>query len=121
MRRPQAKVSETSCCQIEPFQDCKGVRTYRILPGLTTQHIDSLSMRNISRSPIPLRDKRLITWEYKRNLIPPIELLNSTDMDLTDVLRLLVHLLKKNENLSREKRDGIIWYNFGTFKVKTII
>lgn len=72
MRRPQPIVSETSSCQIEPFQDGKGVRTYRILPGLTAQHIDFPSMRNISRIPIPLRDKRLIIWEYKRSLIPQL-------------------------------------------------
>lgn len=49
MRRPQPIESETSCCQIEPFQDGKYVRTYRIPPGFTAQQIDSLSMRNISR------------------------------------------------------------------------
>jgi hypothetical protein len=65
MRRPQPIESETSCCQIEPFQDGKYVRTYRIPPGFTAQQIDSLSMRNISRLPIPLRDNRLITLQYK--------------------------------------------------------
>jgi hypothetical protein len=104
MRRPQPIVLETSCCQIVPFQEANGVRTYKKLPEIGTPNIGSQITRNMSRLPIPKRDNRLVMWEIKRSPILPIETTNE-ESNATDVLKLTIDLLERYENLSPENKN----------------
>lgn len=103
MRRPQPIVSETACCQIVPHREDNGVCSYRKLPKVLEASVDSQATRNISRLPIPLRDNRLVMWEFKRSPMLPIEHTNG-ETDPANVLRLPIDLLEQYENLSPENK-----------------
>lgn len=78
MRRPQTIVNRTMCSQILPADDSNGHQSYQLLEVVHPPESDSQRSRNISRIPIPLRDKRLLMWELMRRSFPPIESGNSS-------------------------------------------
>ena len=78
MRRPQTIVNRTMCSQILPADDSNGHQSYKLLEVVHPPESDSQRSRNISRIPIPLRDKRLLMWELMRRSFPPIESGNSS-------------------------------------------
>lgn len=78
MRRAQTIVKSTMCTPIVPADDSNGHRSYKLLEVVQPPEIDSQRCRNISRIPIPLRDKRLIMWELMRRSFAPIQYGNSS-------------------------------------------
>ena len=79
MRRPQPIVDKTMCTQIEPYIDPdNGQRSFNIVAITEQPAVDSQRCRNISRLPIPVRDKRLIMWEIVRRSIAPIDLIDDS-------------------------------------------
>lgn len=85
-RRPQGLVSETSCVQIEAANGINNQASYNVLEKVQQPLRSSLKSRNISKLPIPERDKRLVMWELMRRLMEKIR-----DEDSSNVFFLAIY------------------------------